>query len=197
MMIQILIFILTIIIDLITRLISPLLYPVSYIFRKYIRTNEIYVKEYMYKWRKGWFWLWIWLDDSILIENLNLYKTYADYCFSVKKYPVWYYNLFKNNAFMLSYWWAAIRNCVVNLNNYQGYKLGRFIKVIKSWGEESFTKLYENKKGFRLELREYSSGQRRLYLEFYLFKRWNQMGWLSSKSSNACNRFETDILKKR
>lgn len=41
-------------------------------------------------------------------------------------------------------------------------------------------------------IRTYEGG-RRPYCEFWLFGRWNQVGWLNGKSP----RFEIDLLKKR
>jgi hypothetical protein len=68
---------------------APFVYPLAYALRWYIRTNEILVQNYLYKWRKGWFWLWIYLNDSEVISDGT------DFADGEKYYPKWIWKLCK------------------------------------------------------------------------------------------------------
>jgi len=60
-------------------------------------------------------------------------------------------------------------------------KLGRFLSEEPHDGKRNFyvTRTYEH--------------ARRPYCEFWLFGRWNQVGWLKGQSP----RFEIDVMKRR
>lgn len=79
--------------------------------------------------------------------------------------------------FLLSYWWSAIRNSCPNWNNWCAFKLGEMVS------EEPHTA-----KNFYVT-RTFASGGKRPYCEFYLFGRWNQVGWIKK------GRFEIDVMK--
>lgn len=158
-------------------------------------TKEILWQGYLYKPKRFWFLLWLFENDS---ERF-------DYPFGIptssKYYSKWLYNAcYKLDTwwkrFLMAYWFNAIRNSMVNFNNYMAYKTGKFIAVKWAKGCVSFSLLRMKKKGYRLENRLFFSQydncfKERLYLEFYLFKRWFQFGWLSN------GRFEIDLWKKR
>ncbi|MEM3631155.1 MAG: hypothetical protein QXY18_07075 [Nitrososphaerota archaeon] len=85
---------------------------------------------------------------------------------------------------------------MVNLNNYCAYKLGEFIKeeVIYSTQNKPLSEIKKEKRGIWISRRYYKSNKKissRLYIEFYLFKRWFQFGWLKF------GRFEIDLFKNR
>ena len=151
----------------IKRVLSALLYPFVYPFRGMVRSDRTMHPEYLYE-PKNWVCVipWLFLDDSIFIE------TKKECAKQETKYPSW---IAKRGDFIRSYWWSAIRNSFVNWNNYSAFRLGTYVK----------------RHGF-MEMREYSNGQKRLYMEFWVFGRWNQIGWLSGTP-----RFEIDIMKKR
>jgi len=143
--------------------------------------------------------MWVFLDDSIEMEFKR------DYHPDCNKYPSWLWHLAFRlkfcQKFLLSYWWSAIRNCTVNFGNWQAWKLGKFIKVLKSGGEISFKSLREYKKSYRWELRQYEGGSR-YYWEFYTYGKWNQIGWLNGNKldtpeGQGANRFEVDLMKKK
>jgi len=65
-------------------------------------------------------------------------------------------------------------------------KLGRFLSEEPHDGKRNFyvTRTYEH--------------ARRPYCEFWLFGRWNQIGWLrGNKLGNGASRFEIDVMKRR
>jgi len=178
-----LIFILYISFSLIKDILAPLIYPIAYLFRHKLRNyDKILWEGYLYepKFKPLFFFL-----------NDSEFMTYGvEYANKEGYYPAWIWKW--HNEFMLSYHFNAIRNAMVNWNNYSAYKLGKFVKLIKSGGKSDFTILRKDKKGYRWELREYINGNR-YYIEFYLFKRWFQVGWLKGNAP----RFEIDLFKRR
>ena len=180
---EILLFILFILAEPIKRILSFFLYPLIYPFRDKLRHDTLHLclwNDYLYL--PKFKWLWFFLDDSIKMESGHEYSTEPN---RINSY--WF-----KSEFGKSYHWSAIRNSFVNWNNWVAFKLGKFDKVLNSWGEISFQKLKKKRKGYRLELRQYAGGNR-LYLEVYLFNRWNQVGTLSGQAP----RFEIDIMKDR
>jgi len=160
------------------RVLSALLYPAIYLLRGVVRdTESVTWKGYLYTPEKclGAFLAWLMLDDSIHME------TGYDFAASEKKYPAWIWNNGKAGEFLLSYWWSAIRNSFVNWNNLSAYLLGSYVGELSHTGSE---------KNF-YKVRLYTNGVRP-YCEFYLFGRWNQVGWLKGTP-----RFEIDIMKRR
>jgi hypothetical protein len=143
-------------------IIAPFIYPFAYALRWYIRTGEILVENYLYKWRKGWFWLWIYLNDS---EVINDGTDFAD---EEKYYPRWIWN--SKSDFLKSYWFNAIRNNGVNFNNYTAFFIiGKFIKVIKHYGSD---------KNF-IEIRQFEK-KTLPAINFYLFKKKFFIGYAKS-----------------
>lgn len=154
------------------RVISALLYPVAYALRRQLRTDKVMRPEYLYE--PTFFPLWLMLDDSIRME------TGEDCARQDNKYPAWVLSL--GWKWLRCYWWSALRNSCVNWNNYCAYKLGDYRYALAHYGSDrNFYKV-----------RQYTNGVRP-YCEFWIFGRWNQIGWLNGKSP----RFEIDLLKKR
>jgi len=121
-------FIINIFIKLLFILTAPFIYPLAYSLRWYIRTGEILVQNYLYKWRKGWFWLWIYLNDSIYLSYNLEYPTEQKY------YPKF---IWKLSDFWRSWWFNSVRNNAVNYNNYTAFCIiGKFIKVVKHYGSD-------------------------------------------------------------
>ena len=150
------------------RVASAVVYPLAYAVRRRLRAAPA-LNDLLYHTD---FWpLWLFLDDSIHMEQGREYDDKA------KRYPavMWRWH----NDFLLSYWWSAIRNSCVNWNNYSAYRLGDFI----SEGHRA------NLRRFYIT-RTFTNGKRP-YCEFWLFGRWNQVGWIS------CGRFEIDVMKRR
>jgi len=162
------------------RVAALLLYPLAYALRRRVRTAEVLWPTFLYKPR--FFLLWLLLDDSIEMETDKEYAGHFKFC------PAWVWNT--GSDFLRSYWWSAVRNACVNWNNYSAWKLGAFIEVVKSCGEVSFQTLRNYKRGYRFEYRRFTGGVRP-YCEFYIFGRWNQLGWLNGSAA----RFEIDIMK--
>ena len=167
------ILILYLLLEPVKRVASALLYPLAYALRRQLRTGKVMRPEYLYE--PTFFPLWLMLDDSIHME------TGYDFAASEKKYPAWIWNNGRAGEFLLSYWWSAIRNSFVNWNNLSAYLLGSYVGELSHIGSE---------KNF-YKVRQYTNGVRP-YCEFYLFGRWNQVGWLKGTP-----RFEIDIMKRR
>jgi hypothetical protein len=152
------------------RVLSAVLYPVAYALRRSVRFHGSMWPEYLY-WPR-FTPLWVFLDDSVEME---FWKEYAD---NPKYYPAWVWA--SGSDFLRAYWWAAIRNSCVNWNNYSAFRLGSMT------AEEG----HAGRKNFYIT-RTFASGAKRPYCEFYLFGRWNQVGWISR------GRFEIDVMKRR
>lgn len=181
--------------SLIKSILSLFIYPIAYIFRDIMTTKQVLFNGYLYQYKPAWFLLWLFENDS---ERF-------DYLYGIpigeKYYPKWLYNAcYKLDTwwkrFLMAYWFNGIRNSMVNFNNYMMMITGEYCGYEWYIGCEGWEKLKQQKKGFRLEKRIFWSGYRRkfckrLYLEFYLFKRWYQFGWLKR------GRFEIDLWKKR
>ena len=153
------------------RVLSAVFYiPLAFPFRGCLRDKRIVLwANYLYL---PAFWpLWLMLDDSIRME------TGEDCAKQTAKYPSWV--LACGWTWLRCYWWSAIRNSFVNFNNYAAYRLGRFLH------EES----HAGKRNFYI-IRTYEGGKRP-YCEFWLFGRWNQVGWITG------GRFEIDVMKRR
>lgn len=151
------------------RVASALLYPLAYALRRKLRTSEVMRPEYLY--RPTFAPLWLLLDDSIQME------TGEECARQENKYPAWV--LACGWLWLRCYWWSAIRNSFVNWNNYAAYRLGRFLHEDDHAGKRNF-----------YIIRTYEGGKRP-YCEFWLFGRWNQVGWISG------GRFEIDVMKRR
>ena len=162
------------------RVVSALLYPLAYALRRQLRTGEVMRPDYLY--RPAFAPLWLLLDDSIEMEQGK------DYDDKAKRYPTILWRC--HNDFILAYWWSAIRNSCVNWNNYAAYRLGSFQQVEAAFGAASFADIRARRAGWRVERRRFSGGVR-LYCEFYLLRRWNQIGWITG------GRFEIDVMKAR
>jgi len=121
---------------------ASFIYPIAYLLRWYIRTGEVLVPNYLYKWRKGWFWLWVYLNDSEYSDG-----TYTEYGDSEKYCPKWVWN--SKSDFLKSYWFNAIRNNAVNHNTYKAkIIIGKYVDVYKHYGNnKNFFELrrFENK----------------------------------------------------
>ena len=155
----------------IKRILSAVLYPLAYALRRQLRTDKVMRPEYLYE--PTFFPLWLMLDDSIHME------TGYDFAASEKKYPAWIWNNGTAGEFLLSYWWSAIRNSFVNWNNYCAFKLGDMVSEEPHDGKNFYV------------TRTFASGGKRPYCEFWLFGRWNQVGWITG------GRFEIDVMKRR
>ena len=112
------------------------------------------------------------------------------------KFTLWFKIKLYIANFLMDYWFNGIRNSMVNFNNYMMMITGECCGYEWYIGCDSWEKLKQDKKGFRLEKRIFWSSYRqkfckRLYLEFYLFKRWYQFGWLKK------GRFEIDLWKNK
>lgn len=113
-------FILFLFLKLFFSITAPILYPVIFLFRNKIRSKDILLEGYLYKWRKGLFPLWIYLNDSEYLDG-----TFTEYGDNDKYYPKWLlaitYKLpYSIRTFIWSYWFNAIRNQAVNFNNWFG-----------------------------------------------------------------------------
>lgn len=180
------------------RVLSPFLYPVAYAFRWRLRargkdTPRLWVKLWEpYLFKPSFLPLWLLLDDSL---RYSQGKEYDD---NEKRYPGWLWRWAGGEdpepteecpvpeSFLKAWWWAAIRNSFVNWNNYSAWMLGAYSHTIKRYGGD---------KNF-IEVRVYQGGKIRCYIEFWLFGRWNQIGWLRGNSAtNGASRFEIDIMK--
>lgn len=156
------------------RVLSAVLYPVAYAFRRHVRTTDKLWDGYLYQPKRDLrLLLWLFLDDSAAIE---FGKEYAD---NPKYYPSCIWNT--GSDFLRAYWWAAIRNSMVNWNNANAFIMGEYTKTVSRRGSE---------RNF-YEVREFASGRRRPYCEFDLFGKWNQVGWIKK------GRFEIDVMKRR
>jgi hypothetical protein len=162
------------------RVLSAVLYPLAYALRRQLRTGKVMRPEYLYE--PTFFPLWLMLDDSIRME------TGEDCARQDSKYPAWV--LACGWTWLRCYWWSAIRNSFVNFNNYAAYRLGKFERIEASFGAASFADIRARRAGWRVERRRFSGGVR-LYCEFYLLRRWFQIGWLAGDSP----RFEIDLFK--
>lgn len=151
------------------RVLSAVLYPMAYVLRFYAREGSILWPGYLFNY--DWLLVWMFLDDSAALE---FGKEYAN---KPKYYPAWVWNT--GSDFLRAYWWAAIRNSMVNWNNANAYIVGEYARTVLRRGSE---------RNF-YEVREFASGRRRPYCEFYLFGRWNQIGWIKK------GRFEIDVMK--
>ena len=163
------------------RLLSPLLYPAAYAFRGRIRNKKhIIWPGYLYEPARGLhgFLFWCLLDDSLMFSQAREYDN------KESRYPAFIWKT--QSPFLLAWWWAAVRNSCVNWNNYSAWMLGAYSHTIKRYGGD---------KNF-IEVRVYQGGKIRCYIEFWLFGRWNQIGWLRGNSAtNGASRFEIDIMK--
>ena len=164
------------------RVLSAVLYPVAYALRHKVRyqtLTPIDWRDYLRLPLHGYWWpLWLLLDDSVFIEFG------VDYGNREKYFPAFVWA--SGSDFLKAYWWSAIRNSCVNWNNYAAMKLGRFLSEEPHDGKRNFyvTRTYEH--------------ARRPYCEFWLFGRWNQIGWLrGNKLGNGASRFEIDVMKRR
>jgi hypothetical protein len=133
---------------------APFVYPIAYVLRWYIRTGEVLVPNYLYKWRKGWFWLWVFLNDSEYLDG-----TYTEYGDSEKYYPkvIW-----KLGDFWRSWWFNSVRNDCVNYNNYTAFiTIGKFIKIYKHYGsDKNFIELRQFEKRILPTFQIYLFGKR-------------------------------------
>lgn len=175
----------------IKRILSAVIYPIAYIFRDRMVTKQVLFYGYLYQYKPAWFLLWLFENDSERFDYLYGIPTGEKY------YPKWLYNAcYKLDTwwkrFLMAYWFNGIRNSMVNWNNWVAYRLGKFEGIIADYGEIDFLVLRDKRKGYRLEIRMFENGIRP-YLEFYLFGRWFQIGWLNGA---AC-RFEIDLFKKK
>jgi len=181
--------------SLIKSILSILFYPIAYLFRDIMITKQVLYNGYLYQYKRFWFLLWLFENDSERFDYLYGIPTGSGY------YPKWLYNSCyqldtKWKRFAMAYWFNGIRNSMVNFNNYMMMITGECCGYEWYIGCDSWEKLKQQKKGFRLEKRIFWSGYRqkfckRLYLEFYLFGRWYQFGWLKR------GRFEIDLWKKK
>ena len=156
------------------RLLSPLLYPVAYAFRGRLRNKKhIIWPGYLYEPAHGLhgFLFWCLLDDSLMFSQAREYDN------KESRYPAFIWKT--QSPFLLAWWWAAVRNSCVNWNNWCAFRLGEMVSEEPHYGKNFYV------------TRTFKSGAKRPYCEFYLFGKWNQVGWIS------CGRFEIDILKKR
>lgn len=164
------------------RIASFFLYPVAYYFRARLRnTKRVIWPTYLYEPGRGVvaFAFWLFLDDSLMFSQG---KEYDD---KEKRYSGWIWR--SESPFLKAWWWASVRNSFPNGNNSIAYNLGYYIETIKHYGSQ---------KNF-YEVRRYDNGVRP-YCEFYVFGRWNQVGFLrGNRENNGASRFEIDILKKR
>ena len=151
------------------RVASAVLYPLAYALRFHAREGSILWPGYLF--HPDRVWVWVFLDDSVFME---FKKEYAD---KPKYYPAFIWNTGSN--FIRAYWWSAIRNSCVNLNNYLAFKLGEMVSEEPHDGKNFYV------------TRTFASGGKRPYCEFYLFGRWNQVGWIKK------GRFEVDVMKMR
>jgi len=155
--------------ELVKRVLSALLYPLAYALRFCAREGVILWPEYLF--HPDNVLIWVFLDDSAALEYG---KEYAN---KPKYFPDFIWDT--NSDFLKAYWWAAIRNSCVNWNNWRAFKLGTMTS------EEPHTA-----KNFCVT-RTFSSGGKRPYCEFWLFGKWNQIGWIKR------GRFEIDVMKSR
>lgn len=197
--------------EIIDRLIAPVIYFVAYLYRDKCRDySKILWPGYLIQPTEGIYKkLWKYLDDSVYIEfgkeYANREKYYpkwlwkiAQFLFSLKVKLGGFYLITEDlPQFLLSWWWASVRNCTVNDGNYDAYTLGKFLNIKKHYGK-SFQQLRKDKKGYALDIRVFENGERP-YLEWYMFGKWNQLGWLNgdTKTHNGANRFEIDLFKKK
>lgn len=174
----------------IKRILSPVIYPISYIFRDRMTTKHVLFNGYLYQYKPAWFLLWLFENDSERFSYKYGIPTAEKY------YPIWLFRYCEQldnpiKRFLLAYWFNAIRNSMVNFNNFMAYKAGQLLGISESFGEGSFELLRQKKKGYRLEYRKFSNGKILPYLEFYLFGKWFQFGWIKN------GRFEIDLWKDR
>lgn len=156
------------------RVLSAVLYPVAYRYAEEIRQTLLQLRPGLLGapssvWTAFW---WLLLDDSV-------WCSYGwDFAINDKYYPAW---ILKRGPAWRAWWWSAVRNSFVNWNNLNAVLLGNFISEDAHAGKRNFfiTRVYAN--------------GRRPYCEFWLFGRWNQVGWLSGDAP----RFEIDIMKRR
>ena len=163
--------ILYLVLEPVKRVLSAVLYPLAYALRRQLRTGKVMRPDYLY--RPAFAPLWLLLDDSVFIEFG------VDYGNREKYFPAFVWA--SGSDFLKAYWWSAIRNSCVNWNNYAAMKLGRFLSEEDHAGKRNFyvTRTYEH--------------GRRPYCEFWLFGRWNQVGWLKGQSP----RFEINLFKRK
>ena len=163
--------ILYLVLEPVKRVLSAVLYPLAYALRRQLRTGKVMRPDYLY--RPAFAPLWLLLDDSVFIEFG------VDYGNREKYFPAFVWA--SGSDFLKAYWWSAIRNSCVNWNNYASRKIGRFLSEEDHAGKRNFyvTRTYEH--------------GRRPYCEFWLFGRWNQVGWLKGQSP----RFEIDLFKRK
>lgn len=167
------------------RILSPFIYPVAWLFRGRLRARD---KERPRMWEKWWepylfrptfTPLWLFLDDSLMFSQG---KEYDD---KEKRYPGWIWR--SQSPFLKAWWWAGIRNSMVNWNNLVAHNVGFHVSSIPATRPAT---------GGFYEVHIYSTGKRRPYWEFWLFGRWNQVGWLRGNAAiNGASRFEIDIMK--
>lgn len=168
------------------RIASFFLYPVAYLSRNYLRTSAVTWQGYLYKPASNgvflkWY-LWLFLDDSLMFSQG---KEYDD---KEKRYPGWIWR--SESPFLKAWWWAGIRNSMVNWNNLEAHCVGFHVASIPDKRTPGKTNFYE--------LHIYDTGEVRPYYEGVHFGRWNQIGWLrGNKAANGASRFEIDIMKKR
>ncbi len=158
------------------RIASAVIYPLAYALRGKLR-NPVRVvwPGFLCEPARGEFeyTLWLFLDDSVFLgQGLEYDNEEGKYPASIWK---------KQKAWLLAYWWAAIRNSMVNARNLAAFKLGAFKTVI--WHFGSGTNFCEK--------RLYANGTR-LYMESTLFGRHTQIGWLKGTSP----RFEAKFFQK-
>jgi len=177
--------------ELIKRFLSFFFYPIVYLFRNVIRSNKVIWKGFLLEPKRGPLSAiaWFFLDDSIFLESGEKKKEYSlepnrlgD---ATHKTIYWF-----KPDWLRAWQWSAVRNSCVNWNNWCAYSLGKFDKLLDSWGMDSFAEVKKSKFGYRLEYRKYANGNR-LYLEFNLFHKWQQIGWLQGEAT----RFEIDAFK--
>ena len=184
---QVIIFLCFILLEPVKRVISIIFYRMAYDRISKLRGDEILWKDFLWKYTsKRPTVYWFLLNDS---EKMKYGTEYAN---DKKYYPSWAWS---NGEFVRSWYFNAIRNSCCNFNNWIAYKVGFFKDEIKSGGKKTFTDVKNSKFGYRWELRQYDNCQR-LYLEFNLFYKWQQFGWLrGNREKNGASRFEIDILK--
>lgn len=158
------------ILELVKRIASAILYPFIYPFRSRLRTDRVLWPEYLYYPKPALGLFWLFLDDSIRME------TKEDCANQTEKYPALVNAL--GWTWLKCYWWSAIRNSMVNLNNFLAWELG--VHICDSKKPEG--------KNFIIK-RIFTNGERP-YCEFWILGRRNQIGWIKR------GRFEIDVMKK-
>lgn len=91
---------------------APIVYPFAYLLRWKLRSRQILYPRYLYRPRNFLcIPLWLFLADAEVLDDTQ--TEYGDF---PKYYPSWIWN--SNSDFLKSYFFCAIRNSLVNFNNW-------------------------------------------------------------------------------